>query len=58
MSLNGMRGDNRRHGYVGGRTQSHNPRIGLWWEKRDTTTGQFMDTETSGSKIKGIRKEK
>ncbi|GGC18135.1 hypothetical protein GCM10011386_07600 [Parapedobacter defluvii] len=58
MAGNGKTGDNRRHGYVGGRTQSHNPRTGLW-TKRDTDTGQFIDTKTSGGKFKGImRKEK
>lgn len=57
MAGNGKTGDNRRYGYVGGRTQSQNPRTGLW-TKRDTSTGQFMDTKTSGGKFKGIRKEK
>jgi len=57
MAGNGKPGDNRRHGYVGGRTQSHNSRTELW-TKRDTTTGQFMDTKTSGGKFKGIRREK
>jgi hypothetical protein len=56
MAGNGKTGDNRRHGYVGGRSQSHNPKTGLW-TKRDTQTGQFMDVKTSGGKFKGIRKE-
>lgn len=57
MAGNGKTGDNRRHGYVGGRTQAHNLRTGLW-TKRDTETGQFIDTKTSGGKFKGIRREK
>lgn len=57
MAGNGKTGDNRRHGYVGERTQSQNPVTGLW-TKRDTQTGQFIDVKTSGGKFKGIRKEK
>lgn len=57
MAGNGKSGDNRRHGYVGSRTQSQNPRTGLW-TKRDTVTGQFMDTKTTGGKFKGVRREK
>lgn len=57
MAGNGKTGDSRRHGYVGGRTQSENPKTGLW-TKRDAQTGQFMDVKTSGGKFKGIRKEK
>jgi len=57
MAGNGKSGDNRRHGYVGERTQSQNPRTGLW-TKRDTNTGQFIDTKTSSGKFKGIRREK
>lgn len=57
MAANGKTGDNRRHGYVAGRTQSYNPRTGLW-TKRNSKTGQFMDTKTSGGKFKGVRKEK
>lgn len=57
MAGNGKTGDNRRHGYVGERTQFQNPRTGLW-TKRDTVTGQFVDTKTTGGKFKGIRREK
>ncbi|ERJ57351.1 hypothetical protein [Sphingobacterium paucimobilis] len=57
MAGNGKSGDNRRHGYVGGRTQFQNPTTGLW-AKRDTQTGQIMDVKTSGGKFKGIREEK
>lgn len=57
MAGNGKSGDNHHHGYVGGRTQSQNPRTGLW-TKRDTGTGQFMDTKTSGGKFKDVRREK
>lgn len=57
MAGNGKTGDNRRYGYVGGRTQFQNPITGLW-AKRDTQTGQIMDVKTSGGKFKGIRKER
>ncbi|RZK22814.1 MAG: hypothetical protein EOO43_09180 [Flavobacterium sp.] len=57
MAGNGKSGDNRRHGYVSERTQTQNPKTGLW-TKRDTQTGQFMDVKTSGGKFKGVRKEK
>lgn len=57
MAGNGKSGDNRRHGYVAGRTQSQNPKTGLW-TKRDTSTGKFMDVKTSGDKFKGVRREK
>lgn len=57
MAGNGKSDDNHHHGDVGGRTQSQNPKTGLW-TKRDTQTGQFMDVKTSGGKFKGIRKEK
>lgn len=57
MPSNGKSGDSRRHGYVGGRTQAHNLRTGLW-TKRDTSTGQFIYIKTSGGKFEGIRKEK
>ena len=56
MAGNGKTGDNRRHGYVGRRSQFYNPKTGLW-TKRDTQTGQFMDVKTSGGKFKSIRKE-
>ncbi len=46
-----------RKGAVKGRSQSHNPKTGLW-TKRDTSTGKFMDTKTTGGKFKGVRKEK
>lgn len=57
MAGNVKIGDNRRHGYAGKRTQSQNPKTGLW-TKRETETGQFMDVKTSGGKFKSIRKEK
>lgn len=57
MAGNGKSGDSRRHGYVRERSQSQNPKTGLW-TKRDTQTGQFMDVKTSGGKFKGVRREK
>lgn len=57
MAGNGKSGDKRRHGCVGGRTQSHNPITGLW-TKRDTQTAQFTDVKTSGGQFKGVKKEK
>jgi len=49
--------DNSRKGAVRGRSQSNNPKTGLW-TKRDTSTGRFMDVKTTGGKFKGVRKEK
>lgn len=51
MAGNGKKCDNRRHGYVGERTQSHNPVTGLW-TKRDTQTGQFMVSKHLGVNLK------
>lgn len=56
MAGNGKSGDNRRHGYVDGRTQFQNPQTGLW-NKRNTENGRIMDVKQDGSKFKGIRKE-
>lgn len=49
--------DGARKGAVKGRSQSHNPKTGLW-TKRNTSTGKFMNTKTTGGKFKGVRKEK
>lgn len=49
--------DNSRKGAVKGRSQSKNPKTGLW-TKRNKATGKFMDVKTSGGKFKGVRKEK
>ena len=57
MATNRPTGDNRRIGAVRERSQVLNPKTGLY-TKRDSTTGQFMDVKTSGSKFKGVRLEK
>jgi hypothetical protein len=56
MARNGAKGSGRI-GQVTGRSQVFNPSSGRW-TKRDTTTGQFMDTKTGGTPFKGVRKEK
>ncbi|ASZ00492.1 TPA: hypothetical protein ACUJK1_001633 [Streptococcus agalactiae] len=56
MAKNGPKGGGRI-GAVKGRSQSHNPKTGLY-TKRDTSTGKFMDTKTTGGKFKGVRTEK
>ncbi|MGV3386431.1 hypothetical protein [Streptococcus agalactiae] len=56
MAKNGPKGGSRI-GAVKGRSQSHNPKTGLY-TKRDTSTGKFMDTKTTGGKFKGVRTEK
>ena len=50
-------GNNWRKGAVKDRTQTYNPKTGLW-TKSDTQTGQFMDVKTSDNKpFKGITKK-
>ena len=56
MAKNGARGSGRV-GAVKGRSQVRNPVTGLW-TKRDSVTGRFMDTKSSGAAYKGVRKEK
>jgi hypothetical protein len=46
-----------RQGAVDKRSQTYNPATELW-TKRDTTTGQFLDTKQNGDPFKGVRKEK
>ncbi|TQL01882.1 hypothetical protein [Cellulomonas sp. SLBN-39] len=46
-----------RRGAVTGRSQTRNPRTGIF-TKRDGSTGRFMDGKTSGGPFKGVRKEK
>ena len=53
---NGVTGDNRRHGAVRKRSQTHNP-VTDQWVKRDKGTGQFMDVKQDGTPFKGVRKE-
>lgn len=50
-------GEGHRHGAVKDRSQTYNPTTDLY-TKRDTETGRFMDTKTSGGKFKGVRNEK
>lgn len=57
MATNPPSGDGHRNGAVKGRTQSINPKTGLY-TKRNTENGQFMDVKTSGGKFKGVTKEK
>lgn len=48
-----------RHGRVGavkGRSQTRNPKTGLW-TKRDVVTGRFKDVKQSGGAFKGVRRE-
>ncbi|MCK1248879.1 hypothetical protein ACRPMK_05830 [Streptococcus uberis] len=56
MATNPPKGGGR-NGAVKGRSQSYNPKTGLF-TKRDTSTGKFIDVKTSGGKFKGVRKEK
>ncbi len=55
MAKNGSRGGGRV-GAVTGRSQSKNPRTGLW-TKRDTSTGRFMSAKKGGGQYKGVRRE-
>lgn len=54
MAKNGARGSGRV-GAVRGRSQSLNPKTGLW-TKRNTSNGRFMDVKTSGGRFKGVRR--
>lgn len=55
MAKSGARGI-RRIGAVKGRSQTRNPKTGLW-TKRDTSTGRFTDVRQSGGAFKGVRRE-
>ncbi|HAP96659.1 MULTISPECIES: hypothetical protein [Epilithonimonas] len=48
--------DNSRIGAVKNRSQTFNPKTGLW-VKRDSATGLFIDNKVSGGKFKGVRQE-
>lgn len=48
--------DNARIGAVKNRSQTFNPKNGLW-VKRDTHTGLFLDVKETGGVFKGVRKE-
>lgn len=56
MAKNGPSGKGRE-GAVDNRSQTFNPVTELW-TKRDTETGRFTDTKTSGGKFKGVRTER
>lgn len=56
MVTNGKPGDNRRHGAVRDRSQTHNPKTNQW-VKCDADTGRFMDVRRIGTPFKGVRKE-
>lgn len=56
MATNGKPGDNRRHGAVRDRSQTHNPKTDQW-VKRDANTGRFMDVKQDGTPFKGVGKE-
>ena len=48
--------NNARIGAVKNRSQTFDPKNGLW-VKRDSQTGLFIDAKESGSVFKGVRKE-
>lgn len=56
VAKNGARGGGRV-GAVKGRSQTKNPRTGLW-TKRDTSTGRLVSAKKSGGQYKGVRKER
>jgi hypothetical protein len=56
MAKNAPVGDGHRIGAVRGKSQTFNPRTGLYVE-RDTSTGRFVNVKTTGGKIKGVRLE-
>ena len=57
MATNPPAGDGHRNGAVRKRSQTYNPKTGLW-VKRNKNNGQFMDNKMDGSPFKGVRKEK
>lgn len=56
MATNPPAGDGHRNGTVRKRSQTYNPKTGLW-VKRNKDNGQFMDNKMDGSPFKGVRKE-
>jgi len=57
MATNPPTGDGRRNGAVRARSQTRTP--SGHYEKRNTSTGRFMDVKTSSkAPFKGVRKEK
>lgn len=57
MAVNKPYGDNHRIGMIKDRSQTYNPKNGMY-VKRDLNTGRFIDVKTTGGKFKGVRKEK
>lgn len=56
VAKNGASGGGRT-GAVRGRSQTQDPRTGLW-TKRDSSSGRFMDVKQTGGTLKGVRKER
>lgn len=56
MATNPPAGDGHRNGAVRKRSQTYNPKTGLW-VKRNKDNGQFMDNKMDGSPFKGVRKK-
>lgn len=50
-------GRSSRVGAVKGRTQTQNPKTGLW-TKRDTTTGRFLGVKETKGAFKSVRRER
>lgn len=57
MAKNKPYGDGRRLGFVKQRSQTLNPKTGLW-VKRDSGIGQFVNHKADKNPFKGVRKEK
>ena len=55
MAKNGRKGGGRV-GAVNKRTQTRNPKTGLW-SKRDSSSGKFVQVKKSGGSFKGVRRE-
>ena len=55
MAKNGRKGGGRV-GSVKGRSQTRNPKTGLW-TKRDTSSGKFTKVKKTGGSFKGVRRE-
>lgn len=49
-------GGKGRSGAVRYRTQTRNPKTGLW-TKRSAVSGRFMDVKQAGGTLKGVRRE-
>lgn len=55
MAKHGATGKGRA-GATRGRSQTKNPKTGLW-TMRDTSTGRFLDIKKSGGSFKGVQRE-